>query len=175
MISGRQAISNVKNWNTPVEYVEKIREFFNGVIDLDPCGNEHSVVGAGVEYHLPTDGLKESWNFPRIYVNPPYGVDKERKTSIRDWLWKCSSAFLDHRSEIIALIPVAPNTRHWQQNIFLHASSVCFLKVPRLKFLMTGGEVTRGAPMACCLVYWGHQKERFAEIFSSFGKVVSLS
>jgi len=27
------------------------------------------------------DGLKESWNFPKIFVNPPYGIDKARGTT----------------------------------------------------------------------------------------------
>jgi hypothetical protein len=175
MISGRNAISTEKSWNTPLEYVEKVKIFFGGEIDLDPCTNEHSFVSAKTEYILPKDGLVESWDFKRIYINPPYGIDKERKTSIKDWLLRCSQANEDHGSEVVALIPVAPNTKHWQNNIFMFASSICFLKVPRLKFCMLGDGNSKGAPMACCLVYWGERKERFSEVFSGFGKVVNLN
>jgi hypothetical protein len=28
--------------------------------------------------------LKEDWNFPTIYINPPYGSDRERKTTIKN-------------------------------------------------------------------------------------------
>ena len=46
---------------------------------LDPCSNRHSTVRATVEYSLPEiDGLSASWNYPTIFVNPPYGRDRER-------------------------------------------------------------------------------------------------
>jgi hypothetical protein len=28
------------------------------------------------------DGLLEEWDYPTVYVNPPYGNDKERETTI---------------------------------------------------------------------------------------------
>lgn len=171
MISGRQAISLTKDWNTPQEYIDTIKQFF-GVISLDPCSNNSSLVGAAVEYKLPAnDGLKDSWDFPTIYVNPPYG--KSNKTSIKHWLQRCTDAN-KQGSEVIALIPVATNTSHWQTNIFLNASSICFLKIPRLKFLLDGSVYDKGAPMACCLVYWGERTEEFESIFGSFGKVLHI-
>lgn len=170
MTAGRQVISTVKNWNTPIEYVVAIKEFFGGTISLDPCSNEYSVVNAEVSYSLPVDGLVESWDYKFIYVNPPYG--RNGKTSIRDWLLKCADA--GKNSEVIALIPVATNTRHWQNNIFLTASSICFLKVARLKFWLEGKPVDKGSPMSCCLVYWGKDKQKFETMFSSFGKVIHI-
>lgn len=155
MTIGRKNISLVKNWNTPKEFIDVISKFL-GEIHLDPCSNEYSIVNAKVEYKLPLqDGLKESWNFPTIYVNPPYGRDKISKTSIKNWLAKCTDANKNYGSEIVALIPVATNTKHWQENIFLFAKCICFLKVSRLKFDLEGQPVEKGSPMACCLVYWG--------------------
>lgn len=83
-----------------IEYVERIKQFL-GHINLDPCSNEYSVVKADVEYRLPKDGLLESWDFPTIYVNPPYGREKNG-TSIKHWLQRCSLANLDHGSQVIA-------------------------------------------------------------------------
>lgn len=61
-----------------------MKDFYGGSINLDPCSNEYSVVNAETEYRLPEhDGLKESWNYPNIFVNPPYGIDKERGTTIK--------------------------------------------------------------------------------------------
>ena len=60
------------HWCTPPEYVELVREFFGGAIDLDPYSNGFSAVSATVEYRLPDqDGLMESWNCSTIDVNPP--------------------------------------------------------------------------------------------------------
>ena len=173
MTAGRQVISQVKEWNTPPEYVEVIRKFF-GTIHLDPCANEHSFVHAEYEYQLPVDGLIESWDYPTIYVNPPYGRDKARKTTIKHWLQKCAEANRFHRSQVIALIPVATNTKHWQDNIFLTSTSICFLRVPRLKFYMGGSVIEKGAPMSCALVYWGTKQSKFEQFFSSFGKIMHL-
>ena len=64
------------------------------------------------------DGLHESWNYPTIYVNPPYGIDKVHGTSIKNWLRKCSTASKDFGSEVLALVPVATNTGHWKNYVF---------------------------------------------------------
>ncbi|MGC8623745.1 MAG: DNA N-6-adenine-methyltransferase [Phycisphaerae bacterium] len=126
-------------------------------------------------YRLPKqDGLRESWNFPTIYVNPPYGIDKERGTSIKKWLCRCAIAHREYQSEVLALVPVATNTTHWKNYVFGRASSVCFLYDTRLKFLVNGQNGGKGAPMACAMVYRGKQFDRFFETFSPFGAVVDL-
>ena len=112
MSAGRTVNTQSQSWGTPIKYVNAVKEFFNGKISLDPCSNEYSIVNAEVEYILPqNDGLKESWNFKTIYVNPPYGSDKIRKTTIKDWLKKCYLANKDYGSEVIALVPVATKDR----------------------------------------------------------------
>jgi hypothetical protein len=89
MTAGRKNVGQKQDWGTPPIYVDAVREFFGGVVHLDPCSNRHSVVNAWVEYRLPEhDGLLESWNLPTIYVNPPYGSDREHRTTISHWLRK---------------------------------------------------------------------------------------
>ena len=84
MTAGRTVNSQSVNWCTPPKYVKAVRKVFGGRIALDPCSNEWSIVNAETEYRLPEhDGLRESWDFPTIYVNPPYGSDKERRTTIK--------------------------------------------------------------------------------------------
>jgi hypothetical protein len=142
---------------------------------LDPCSNNWSIVNAQVEYRLPNqDGLKESWNFKRIFVNPPYGKDQNRGTGIKIWIHRCELAHKTHGSEVLALVPVAVNTAHWKQFIFGKARSVCFLADTRLKFLVNGYDGGKGAPMACSMVYWGTNHERFRKIFSKYGAVIPL-
>lgn len=72
MSAGRKVNTTSLDWGTPEKYVDAVKEFFGGEIDLDPCSNCYSIVKARVEYILPkNDGLKDNWNFRRIYVNPP--------------------------------------------------------------------------------------------------------
>jgi hypothetical protein len=171
--AGRSVHSQSQTWCTPPKYVNAVRLMFDGKISLDPCSNDESIVDADVKYVLPEkDGLKESWNFPTIYVNPPYGADYERGTSIKDWIGRCCLANSAHSSEVLALIPVATNTVHWKKFIFGKACGICFLYDTRLKFLVNGSTDNKGAPMACAIVYWGKQFDKFCGIFSQFGATV---
>jgi hypothetical protein len=175
MSAGRTINTGSQHWGTPRKYVNAVREMFRGTIDLDPCSNQYSIVGASVELALPKhDGLKEEWNYPRIYVNPPYGIDKQRGTTIKNWLAKCAHAHSTYSSEVLALIPIAANTSHWKQYVFTKARGICFLYDTRLRFLENGLDTGKGAPMACAMVYWGRDFERFDEIFTPFGAVVDI-
>jgi hypothetical protein len=128
-----------------------------------------------VEYCLPKqDGLRESWNFPTIYVNPPYGIDRERGTTIKNWLRKCEEAHRFYHSEVIALVPVATNTSHWKRYVYGKAKAICFLYDTRLRFLINGTDTGKGAPMSCAMVYWGEDFEHFFQVFIRFGAVVNI-
>jgi hypothetical protein len=175
MTAGRSIVSISQSWCTPPKYVSAVRKVFGGTIALDPCSNGHSVVQARVEYELPDqDGLRNSWNYPTVYVNPPYGADRERGTTIKDWLRKCALAHEEHGSEVLALVPVATNTKHWKDYIFGAADAVCFLYDTRLRFLVDGKDEGKGAPMSCAMVYWGEHVSRFQEVFLRHGAAVDL-
>jgi len=176
MTAGRSNTeSSSHHWCTPPKYVDAIREFFDGRIELDPCSNEYSVVDAVVEYRLPhSDGLRKSWNSSSVFVNPPYGRDRERGTGIGDWLRKCRDANLSFDSEVLALVPVATNTRHWKDFVFGQATAVAFLYDTRLRFLENGRDTGKGAPMSCAMVYWGRRYSRFENRFIQFGAVTDI-
>ena len=175
MTAGRNINTKSKEWGTPPIYVEAVKKFFGGKIALDPCSNVHSIVNADVEYLLPVhDGLKDLWDFPTIYVNPPYGIDKPSKTSIKHWLVRCAKANQQHGAEVLALIPVATNTGHWKNSVFGKATAVCFLYDTRLKFLENGEDGGSGAPMACAMVYWGGHYDKFYDVFTNHGAVVDI-
>lgn len=175
MTAGRQAVSATKDWCTPPSIISSVKEVFNGTIGLDPCSNEWSLVGAEQEYCLPEhDGLVEPWDARTIYVNPPYGNDKVRGTRIIHWFEKIASA-ADRGSEVIALVPVATNTKHWKCYVYPKAAAICFLYQPRLRFFIQGKEDPKGAPMSCAILYYGHNLERFAEVFREHGAVIPLS
>lgn len=176
MSAGRTVNSESQTWGTPLKYVKAIKRVFGGSIALDPCSNEYSIVQADTEFMLPeNDGLIENWNYPTIYMNPPYGADRERGTTIKNWLTKCALSHKKYGSEILALVPVATNTGHWKQSIFGQAKALCFLYDTRLKFLENGSGAGKGAPMACAMVYWGQNYKTFYDIFIEHGAVVDLS
>jgi hypothetical protein len=176
MSAGRSINTLSQSWGTPHKYVKAVKDVFGGDIDLDPCSNEYSVVHAKTEYCLPErDGLKESWNYPTIYVNPPYGIDKNRNTTIKNWLAKCAYTYEEFHAQILALVPIATNTTHWKKYVFTKAKSICFLYDTRLRFLENGKDSGKGAPMACAMVYWGDNPFRFYEVFIEHGAVVDIS
>ena len=179
MTAGRQAKGGCQHWCTPPKYTEAARTALGGVIELDPCSNRHSIVGASRSYALPVDGLCEPWDASTIYVNPPYGrahevrPGRKKPTTIADWLRLCADAAA-RGSEVVALIPVASNTRHWKDSVWPCAAAIAFLYDTRLRFLVDGSTDNKGAPMACCAVYWGTNTKRFAAAFEAHGFVVPL-
>lgn len=176
MTAGRESISKQKNWCTPEPLVTKIHTFFDNKLELDPCSNPYSLIISKIRYQLPhNDGLKEDWKYKSIFVNPPYGNDKATKTTIKNWLEKCWYSYKNFNSEIIALIPVATNTSHWKEFIYGEASSICFLYDTRLKFNINGATDTKGAPMSCCLIYWGGNLKKFDTIFTDSGAIIDLN
>lgn len=175
MTAGRKVNSMSQNWGTPPKYVNAVKKVFEGRIELDPCSNDSSVVDAKVEYRFPqTDGLKASWNYRTIYVNPPYGADRTAGTTIKHWLRRCAEAHSQFGSEVLALIPVATNTGHWKKYVWTNATAVAFLYDTRLRFLVNGKDEGKGAPMSCAMVYWGKHYPVFFETFRVFGAVVDL-
>ena len=175
MSAGRQAITNMKDWCTPRKYVDAVKQVFCGNIDLDPCSSVYSIVNATTEFLLPEkDGLLEEWDYPTIYVNPPYGSDKERGSTIRNWFEKMEIAHKKYNAEIIALVPVATNTSHWKRHVYPTANAICFLYDTRLKFIIGGNDANKGAPMSCCMIYYGGNSALFRDVFSFFGAVIPL-
>jgi len=175
MTAGRTVNTGSHHWGTPEVYVAAVKRSLGGKITLDPCSNAYSRVNAKVEYRLPRqDGLKASWDSPAIFVNPPYGIDAKRETSIKHWLERCAAAHRDHRSEVIALVPVATNTGHWKKYVFGQATAVCFLYDTRLRFLVNGRDEGKGAPMSCAMVYWGKNYRRFFQTFIHHGATLDL-
>lgn len=72
------------------------------------------------------------------------------------------------------LIPVATNTSYWKDYIYNKATAVCFLYDTRLKFRINGNENNKGCPMACCIVYYGNDYNKFYNIFNEVGFVVKF-
>lgn len=171
MTAGRKVLSTMKEWCTPPGIVASVERVL-GEVYLDPCSNAHSLVPARVKYQLPdSDGLVETWDFPTIYVNPPYGRDAIRKTTIYGWFAKIGKAAA-RDAQVMALVPVATNTKHWKDFVYPLATGVCFLSATRLKFWINGAEDPKGAPMSCAMIYYGDDLAAFQAEFRQHGAVM---
>jgi len=170
MTAGRKSTKNNIDWRTPKKYVDAVLDVF-GEIDLDPCSNSDSIVPSWDKFIYPEkDALSEVWNWSRVYCNPPYGKGYNG-TTIYDWLKKCSN---NEASDVIALIPVVPNTKHWKEFVF-KSNAICFLSDTRLKFRINGSEDNKGASMACAMIYWGEYGKytnKFIDVFRKYGNIV---
>lgn len=129
-------LSSVRmDWNTPQEIVDLLLAGWPDGVDLDPCHNPDSIVGARFTYDEEQDGLAQPWDIPRpgglVYVNPPYGK------ALPAWADKVQ-AERDHSRNIVVLVPARTDTRWWRTMV-RGASCVVFL-AGRLRFL--------GAPAA---------------------------
>ncbi len=206
-MAGHIQSSDSIDWATPPQFKEAALEVFGGKIDLDPCSNPYSIMGAKVNYRLPEkDGLVETWgvNGPgtSVWVNEPYGksymkpdrsdilgakaflalkkADEENgtnlaeaytiRTSIADWVRKCSMEAVQNECEILNLLPASVDTGHYQNDIFMNADAICYVK-GRIRFLLPSGKLGGPAPMACAVVYWGSYADRFEAAFRKLGKV----
>jgi hypothetical protein len=149
-------VSNQSNdFNTPPELVQPIKEFWGGKIDLDPCSNKGSLVGAETEWTLPCNSLGQPWAIkqPRttVFVNPPYApywlsdlggclspaeykavafnADvKWTRYTIKDWL-RHGKDTVHLGVELIYLIPArGAGSSVWQDVIFPYSDAICYLK-----------------------------------------------
>jgi predicted RNA methylase len=182
------------DWCTPPAVLNAVRVALGGVIHLDPCSNSASLVKATVEYSPPEhDGLVDTWDFPTVFVNPPFGAchvnqedraylsakqfrelskverTKYARTTIGDWVRRCADAHRDHGSEVISLMPATVDTKAWQQVVFKTAAAVFFPR-GRIKFVLPSDEKRKNAPpMGCALVYWGEDSARFQVAMQRLG------
>lgn len=156
-MAGYAPDASTTDWCTPERCLERVRRVFP-VIHLDPCSNPWSKVGALVSYQLPEhDGLVDSWDYPTIFFNPPFGkgyVHKKLRTfltpkeyralpdevkhewslgTLEDWVARGACAYTYHGSQSIGLIPAYTDTGPWQNYVWPTARAVCFHK-GRIKF-----------------------------------------
>ena len=72
MTVGRSIISNNKDWGTPKKYVDAVRNFFGGKIDLDPASCKEANKTVKAKKYLDKDSLETDWH-GCVFLNPPYG------------------------------------------------------------------------------------------------------
>lgn len=129
--------SKSDEWTTPIELFDELHNRF--IFDLDAAATD--------ENHLcerwftkETDGLRQSWEWRRVFCNPPYSQIK---------LWAAKFVEEANRAAcIVALVPARTDTK-WFQSIMNSADKLVFIK-GRLKF----GDGAGSAPFPSALAIW---------------------
>ena len=109
-------------WETPQDFFNELNKEFD--FTLDPCATKQTAKCAN--YFTPEiDGLKQSWDNERVFMNPPYG------TEISKWIKKASE---QKNGIVVCLIPARTDTRYFHEYLYQKANvELRFIK-GRLKF-----------------------------------------
>lgn len=156
-MAGYMATAGSGDWNTPQNVVDRLLEMWR-FIDLDPCSNGTSIVGARRTIEPPGDGLSEAWS-GRVFVNPPF-VDMSL------WMDKCVKE--SQRAEIVLLAPSRTDTLAWHRTLPT-ANAVCMWR-GRLRF----GGAPAPCPFPTAFLYWGLDVEGFDRAFGEYGLVLPV-
>jgi hypothetical protein len=160
--------SKYQEWNTDPDFLALVRQV--APIDLDPCSNQWSLVGARHTFNEKENGLDKKWSVyvtdGLAYVNSPYG------RALPKWYKKVHEEAVLYRVQTLGLCPARTDTKYFH-NYLITADALCFWK-GRLKFYREGKpykgkDATSTFPPL--VSYWGPQRERFAEVFGSKGKI----
>lgn len=159
-----------QHWCTDPWMVNTVHDVFGGPPELDPFSNPSSGTGAAIQWYGPdvdgNDGFELSWGVLRgrkVYFNPPWShTGKAVRKAAYEWeTWKSIDI------EIIGLIPCSMNAKHWP--LVEQAPARCYLN-KRPSFL-ADGVLKKGNPKDVAIVYWGSRPYRFADVFSSIGRI----
>lgn len=153
-------MSSVRSdWATPDWLVEKVRSFFGGEIELDPCGDGLGRIATRC-FTVEDNGLLRDWGTKSVYANPPYG-----RAHNEIWARKITQG-ARNAQEIIALTTARTDTK-WFVHLAEHCSCVC-LVTGRLTFL----GAAHGAPFPSAIWYFGPRHEEFRREFADVGLVM---
>ncbi len=145
MVSDKKLVSLMSSacdeWETPQELFDQLNEEFH--FTLDPCCT-HQNAKCQKHYTIEEDGLAQSWDGERVFMNPPYG------RNISKWIEK---AFKESaHALVVCLIPSRTDTNYWHKYIFPYAE-IRFLR-GRLWFKDMNGK-TGPAPFPSAIIIFG--------------------
>ena len=158
-----------EDWCTPPELVEKVRRVM-GSIDLDPCSNAQSKVGAKFAFvHPQADGLISPWNYvmgrkiETVFVNPPYS-----RAANPLWAKKCLREYQNYPGQThMYLVPAAFGAK-WFESYLWGSKVAC---IGRVKFM--GAKDSSNFNLAMILRGGDDATEcRFWEEFGPLGTIV---
>ena len=129
--------SKSMEWATPRPFFMRLNEEFG--FTLDPCAQPHNAL-CSKYFTEEDDGLIQSWQGHRAFVNPPYG------RAVGAWVKKCYEESRKPDTTVVMLIPARTDTKYWH-NYVMKADELHLVK-GRIKF----GGGTNSAPFPSAVV-----------------------
>lgn len=153
-------------WYTPQKYIEAAREVM-GEINLDPASNEaaNQVVDADNYYSLENSAFDNEW-FGKVWMNPPYS------RIIKLFAHKLVEEFEAGRVTEAVVVTNNGTDTQWFHKMGSVASAFCLHK-GRIGFINETGDQVQNNNKGQIFTYLGSNPERFKEVFSEFGLVVT--
>ena len=122
-------------WATPEEWFEYLNLEFK--FTLDPCCVPETAKCR--RFFTPEeDGLTQSWEDERVFMNPPYGRELPK------WMEKAYTEARDNGALVVAFVPARVETLWWHRYA-VKASEIRF-PIGRVKFV--GADASAPFPIA---------------------------
>lgn len=132
---------NGREWATPPEVFGPLDEEFR--FTLDPCATAESAKCARY-FTEAQDGLAQSWQGERVFMNPPYGRE------IYDWTAKARQESAG-TALVVGLLPASTDLKWWHEDVLAPAAEVRYIR-GRVRFLV--GDQWANGFFASVVVIW---------------------
>lgn len=136
--------SATDDWATPQEFFDELDAEFD--FTLDVCASD-SNAKCGLYFTRDDDGLSQTWDAERCWMNPPYGRE------IKAWMRKAYGSSLEG-ALVVCLVPARTDTAWWH-DYATKATEIRFVR-GRLRF----GSAKHSAPFPSAVVVF---RPRIAE------------
>lgn len=120
MINKGLYTSKTDLWSTPQDLYDKLnnKHYFT----LDPCCiSENQKCDEGFPKDKGYNGLEESWDGHRVFMNPPYGRE------ISKWVKKAYEESLGF-CKVVALLPARTDTKWFHDYCYYKSDEIIFIK-----------------------------------------------
>ncbi len=163
-------MTNTNEWYTPLPYIKAVHEVL-GSINLDPASNyiANQTVNAETYFDINDDGYNKKW-WGNVFLNPPYGKDPVFKSSNQaKWSSKLISEYTSGNINSAILLVNASTDTTWFSPLWQYP--ICFTD-HRVRFVDADGNKGKQPVKGSAFVYFGTDKQKFADVFKVFGAVV---
>lgn len=135
-------------WRTPPAlYAALDREF---AFTTDAAATAENAL-APEFWTAETNGLQQSWQARRVFVNPPYG---RGYAGWQNWVEKACAASVSGCPLAVLLIPADTSTQVWHHCILPFAREIRFVR-GRVRFLRPNGQPADMPTFASAVVVFG--------------------
>lgn len=147
-----------QDWATPKDIFNELDKEFH--FTLDPCCSEKTAKCKKF-FTIKEDGLKQSWEGEKVFVNPPFGREQAA------WIKKCFEESQKKDTLVVMLIPARTDTLAFHEYIYPNAS-LRFIK-GRIKFenpdSTTPKEKWTAAPFPSMVVIFGQTTKAYQKAY----------